>query len=173
MNKKGMPVETLIGLVIAAFLVVLLWGLWNKANPSTEKEDTTLSFFNKLIDDIDSLETNKNMTTMISISENFVLIGFNKSLDYVGTGSKVNCGGFDITRINKPLDLKGKGALCLCDKKLLKTSANACIEKGYCSEFNYDMIDSKNKCGIFFLNEGFTGNLFLDKKTDFIDINKI
>jgi len=173
MNKKGMMLlKTIIAFVIVIIMLFVIFSLMGNILPAFEKEDTTVNVFSKLVDDIYSLDNGKTINSLFTISEDYVLVGFNKSLNYVGTGSYVDCGDFKIKKINKPDDLKDKGALCLCNKELWETDADACKIGGICVELDYDVIDSENECGIFILVGESTNNLKIEKNDSLLDIHK-
>ncbi|MBU2634204.1 MAG: hypothetical protein KJ674_03080 [Nanoarchaeota archaeon] len=173
MNKKGMmllkPIMAFVIVIIMLFVILPLMG---NILPAFEKKDTTVNVFSKLVDDIGGLGNGKTTNSLFTISEKYILIGFNKSLNYVGTGTKTKCGDFSIVKVNKPDDLKDKGALCLCDKGLLDTDADACKIEGICVELDYDVIDSENECGIFLLEGESTNNLNIKRSDDVLDIHK-
>lgn len=174
MNKKGVKLlDVLIAFIISIILVIVIFRVMGFISPWGEKEESTINSFDKLVDNIDNLKNNEDTNSLFSLSKKYALVGFKKDLDYIGTGSYVDCDDFRIKKINKPDEFKDKGALCLCDKELLdKEDENVCEISGICVPFSYDIIDSKNECGIFLLLGESTNNLKIERRDNVIDIHK-
>ena len=173
MNKKGVKLlDVLIAFVISIILVIVILRFIGIISPWSEKEEGTINSFDKLVDNIDNLKNGENTSSLFSIGEKYALVGFKKDLDYIGTGSYIDCDDFRIKKVNKPDEFKDKGVLCLCDKDLLGKDENACEISGVCVPFGYDIIDSKNKCGIFLLLGQSTNNLKIERRDNIIDIHK-
>ncbi|MFH1209170.1 MAG: hypothetical protein V1663_00050 [archaeon] len=172
MNKKGITLlEIIIAFVISIILVFVLFKVINAIIPGTSKDDSTIKMFSDLGDDIDNMIFYKedNVSSLFSISENYVLLGFNNDSDFIEDS---NC---DVPRIEKRSSCKGKGCLCLCDKGLFDNKDINTCKEGLCYELkDYSFIDTNSECSskIFFLKGSAIVNLFIEQEGEVIDIHK-
>lgn len=168
LNKKA---ETTVLWVIIGVIVGLLivLPLFNISKAFFVQEDNSKHSFNNVINLINNLNNGDTINNkLITFSEGYILVGFKKNQEFLDIDN--TCGNFKITRVNKPLELKDKGALCLCNSNLLKDNPSSC-EKFDCVGFNYDIFDDTNPCN-FLLIEGETslkikkesGNLIISEE---------
>ena len=128
-----MVIMSAIGILVAAILVIMISGLGNDLLAGTK--DTSKNSLSNLQDTINNLNNNDETNKLITLSENYILIGFKTDQEFLSIDS--TCGDFKITRINKPISLKDESCLCLCDSKLLGTDPSAC-EVTDCIKIDYE-----------------------------------
>ena len=159
---------------MAAIIIFALFSI-TKQILSSGKTDSTVSFFDKLIDEIYNLKNNEEKQVLFSISSDYIVVGFNKDKDYIGGSGKVCSGGYVFSeQINKPYSCeKDAGCLCLC-KSSSELSTEDCETEngGICYSFDYDIRDDKNSCGYFILAGKADKQLTIKKGADTIIINK-
>lgn len=169
-----MTLKVLIGIIVAILIIFAILPLFNNLLKALPKNDSSIDFFSNLVDEVNSLKNNEQKSVLFSISSRYSIVGFKKDSDFIGIGTKQNCGDFSLTKINKPAKFKDKGAICLCSQKLLEDDFNACglEEESKCVEIEDSIIDDKNPCGYFVLEGKSNKNLKIKKQDNLIIINK-